>query len=177
MEEVAAEAGFTRQTIYAHFASREALVDAAIDCLSNAVTAAVDESGLDTDPPEEALPRFLLLGWDSFERYPSLLALSAADRTGPGEARRHAPVLERLTRLILRGQRAGVFDRRLPAPWLASTIAAIAHAAGEQVLSGLMRQEQAKRALQTSVMRVVGVRQGPGPKSGRRTRIGAGSLR
>ncbi len=156
IEEVARAAGVTRQTVYAHFATREALIDAAIEKLTQEITATIDAAGFDDTPPEQALRRFLLLSWDSFERYPLLLTLAASNDTGQSEQRRHQLVLGRLQDLIRRGQDSGAFDPDLPADWLAAAVVTLGHAAGEHVIAGHMNAEQAKHALQTSVLRILG---------------------
>lgn len=162
IEEVATAAGVARQTVYAHFATRETLIDAAIDTLTQDITATMDAACLDDAPPEQALERFLLLSWGSFERYPLLLALASANDTDDNEQRRHQSVLARLHDLIRRGQHSGAFDPNLPADWLAGAVVALGHAAGEHVIAGQMSAEQAQHALQTSVLRVLSSTRRPG---------------
>lgn len=158
LAEVARAAGLTRQTVYAHFSSREALINAAMDKLTDDVTAAMDSAALDDAPPAEALQRFLLLSWDRFEHYPLLPRLSVTGQAqSTGEAKRHGPVLERLDQLIRRGQQSGAFDADLPATWLVKAVVALGHTAGEHVILGTMTPEAARSALLSSVQRLVGI--------------------
>lgn len=156
MEAVAAEAGVTRQTVYAHFSSREALVAAAVDRITEDAVAAMDAARLDEGPAADALARFLDVSWDSFEdNAPLFRALPA----GPADAEdrtRHEPVTDRLGRLVERGQEAGEFDAGLPPHWLVATTVALGHAAGEEVTAGRMTNARARAALRTTVFRALG---------------------
>jgi hypothetical protein len=104
-----------RQTIYAHFPSREALLDAVVERAAAEVTAAFEAAGLEEAPPAEELIQLLDAGWQAAARYPFLWHLPAV---GPEEdASRHGPVLDRLLQVIKRGQESGDFDRRLSPAW------------------------------------------------------------
>ncbi len=46
---------------------------------------------------------------------------------------RHAPVADRINRVIQRGQTSGEFDTGLPAGWLAAITIKLGHTAGEEV--------------------------------------------
>ena len=112
MEDIARSAGVSRQTVYAHFPSREALLDAVVERAAAEVMAAFDEAGLDEAPPAIALTRLLDAGWQASARYPFLWHLPAADADQDRD--RHAPVVERLLDIIRRGQESGDFDRSMP---------------------------------------------------------------
>jgi AcrR family transcriptional regulator len=129
---VARAAGVTRQTIYAHFASRDRLLVAVADHLTEQAVAAMDAVEADSGTAGDALLRLLAAGRQTTDRYPSLLGQIAAQPVGPdADQLRHAPVADRIERVIRRGQRTGEFDDRLPADWLAAAVIALAHAAAE----------------------------------------------
>lgn len=154
IEDVAAAAGVTRQTIYAHYPSREALVSAAIDRVTDDAVATMDAAHLDHDPPVTALLQLATAGWRTYERYPRLLRMAPLDPHA--EQDRHQPIRERLERLAKRGQHTGDFDRRFSPSWLATVAMALGHAAAEDIAAGRMPPDQASTALKHSILRVFG---------------------
>lgn len=154
MEEVAATAGVTRQTVYAHFPSRRALLNAALDQITGQVLAALDAADLDAGSATEALLRWLDTSWHLLQRYPLLIhpSITASDPQESDE--RHRPITDPLLRLIRRGQDAGEFDRELPPGWLLMATMALGHAAGDEVAAGRLTFLQAGIALRTSVARL-----------------------
>lgn len=157
ISDIAEAAGVTRQTVYAHFPSRETLLNAVIDHVTAEITAAIDAAELDEGAPVDALVRYLTTSWRALERYPLLLHVSPPSAGGHADAERLDPILDRLKRLVTRGKRVGAFDRRLPTMWLVTTTIVLAHAAGEEVGAGRMTSEDAIDALQHSVLRLYGV--------------------
>jgi AcrR family transcriptional regulator len=155
IEYIADAAGVTRQTVYAHYASREQLMGAVMDRITKEVVAAIDAVDLDEGPPAAALLRLLDASWRIFERYQFL---SRIPPLTPQESHeRHSPIHDRLERLITRGQRTGDFDRRPSPPWLLAATIALAHAAGEEVGTGRMTSDEATSALRHSILRIYGV--------------------
>lgn len=156
MDDIAEAAGVTRQTVYAHYASREVLLAAVADRATEDALAAIDAAELDRGPAPEALLRFLDSSWRTFERFP-VIGLQGRAATPQDDAERHGPVLDRLLRLVRRGQDAGDFDRRLSPAWLLAATVALGHAAGEEAGSGRMTGQEAHASLSRSVLRLYGV--------------------
>jgi AcrR family transcriptional regulator len=155
VEDVARAAGVSRQTVYAHFPSREALLNAVIEQATREVTAAFEAAGLDEAPPAEALIRLLNAGWQVSARYPFLWNLP---EVSPDEdLDQHGPVVERLHEIIRRGQETGDFDRRVSATWLIAAGMAIGRAAQDEVKAGRMTIEDATSAVHLSFLRLFGV--------------------
>ena len=115
MEDIAAAAGVTRQTVYAHFPSRDALILALLDAAGAETLAAIDAARLDTAPPAEALARFLDMCWQLLDRFPVLLDPALIRIPRPSGPDPHDAATAMLERLIQRGQRTGDFDRALNA--------------------------------------------------------------
>jgi AcrR family transcriptional regulator len=156
MEEVAKAAGVSRQTVYAHYSAREALLDAVSERAMAQAVAAIDAAEPERGPPAEALERLVAASWQTVERHARLLESMQALRSAEELHAFHAPILARLERLIRRGRRAGVFDRKQPTTWLLSTVISLSHAAASEVGAGRMKSEDAGRALQRSILRVFG---------------------
>ncbi|MCF3123605.1 TetR/AcrR family transcriptional regulator [Streptomyces arenae] len=89
MEAVAAAAGVTRQTVYAHFASRDALLAAVVDRLTERTMEAMDAAAIDEGPAADALVRLLDAAWRTFEEHPFVLRI-AADPASAGTSRARA---------------------------------------------------------------------------------------
>jgi AcrR family transcriptional regulator len=162
MAEIAAAAGVARQTVYAHFASREALLDAVAErALADAV-AAIDAAEPERGAPAEALARLVRAWWETVSRHARVLEALAAAFPGSEDVHAfHSPILERLERLVRRGQRAGEFDRRLPAGWMAVAFLGLMHTAADEVAAGRLDHEAALRALEHTVPRVFGATREP----------------
>jgi AcrR family transcriptional regulator len=156
MEEIAARADVTRQTVYAHFPSRDALLAAVIETAAAEYHAALDAGGLDTAPPADALARFLDIGWRLIRRYPLLLNPTAT-RIRPDSNDPHDLVPPRLERLIRRGQRTGDFDPSLHAAWLVAAVIGLQHAAAAEVADGRLTADDAAALCRESALRLCGV--------------------
>jgi AcrR family transcriptional regulator len=155
MADIAAAAGLTRQTVYAHFPSRDALIAALIAAAGAETVDAMDAAGLDTAAPVEALRRYLDIGWQLIRRYPFLLVAALAG-TPPGNEATHRAGTERLEQLIRRGQDAGEFDRSLPVDWLAAAVTGLAHTAAEQVAAGRLSADAGYAVFSESALRLCG---------------------
>jgi AcrR family transcriptional regulator len=157
VDDIARAAGLSRQTVYAHFPSREALLDAVVERATAEVAAAFEAAALDAVPPAEALIRLLDAGWAVTARYPFLWHLPAVS---PGQdADRHGPVIERLREVIRRGQESGDFDRRLSPDWLLAAGLAVGRAAEDEVKAGRMTIEHATSAVHHSFLRLFGLQE------------------
>jgi AcrR family transcriptional regulator len=153
MEDIAAAAGVTRQTVYAHFPSRDALIAAILRAVGAETVAAFDAARLDTVPPADALHRYLDIGWELIRRNPNLLGPALAGNP-PGSDEAHHAGNARLEEIIRRGQRTGDFDRVLPAAWLAAAILGLFRAAAEEVAAGRLTTSEAAALLLSSTLRL-----------------------
>jgi AcrR family transcriptional regulator len=158
MTEIAKSAGVTRQTVYAHFDSRESLLEAVAERALGRTLAAIDAAEPEKGPPEEALARLVDAWWGEVSPHARVLeALAGGYPDSAAIHDFHEPILERVTRLIARGRRAGDFDRELPAAWLAAAFLGLMHTAADEVAAGRIDASDAGAALGRSVPRLFGV--------------------
>jgi AcrR family transcriptional regulator len=157
MDDIAVAAGVARQTVYAHFRSRQALLDAVVERVTADAVAALDSIDLHEGSATMALQRWLEAAWALLERYPVLLSPAMPATPPEQELARHEPITGRLLPLIRRGQRTGEFDRRFSPEWLIVATIALGHAAGQEVAAGRMTTQQAGSVFARSALRVHGV--------------------
>ncbi|WP_378730685.1 TetR/AcrR family transcriptional regulator [Nocardia brasiliensis] len=162
MATIADEAGVTRQTVYAHFASRDELLTATVDHITGQAKAAFDAAQLDDGPATDALLRLLDIGWRFFRKSPILHHVGAF--AGPSDRSRGVPLNTRLLTLIRRGQQAGEFEPAASPQWLVTAIIALGNAAGDEVRNDRMTVTEAQKALRHSVLRLVSSRPAPDTK-------------
>ncbi|MEV4535928.1 TetR/AcrR family transcriptional regulator [Asanoa sp. NPDC049518] len=159
IEQVAAAAGVTRQTVYAHYPSRPLLIAAVVDHITVEAVGALDALDVNGGAAAEALLSWLEVTWRLLDRYPLLLHPSATAIDQADSDRQHAGIIERLERLIRRGQAVGEFDATLSPTWLITATIALGHAAGGEVAAGRMTTAQAAAALRRSILRLYGTRE------------------
>jgi AcrR family transcriptional regulator len=153
MEEIAAAAGVSRQTIYAHFQSREALLVAATRHVTAQVASELDGLDLDRGDAVDALGRWVDAAWALLERYPVLL--SPAIVSGGDDPESHEPITGGLLGLIERGRRHREFDPAMPTTWYLAAILSLGHAAAGEVIAGRMTSADAGAAFRESVVRTM----------------------
>jgi AcrR family transcriptional regulator len=155
MSEVARRAGVVRATIYVHFPTRTALLDAVMDHAVGQVVEAMKGAEPTRGEPVEALERVLLATWRQLARFHGLLALNTARLSAEELHRRHVPMLDQLEPLIERGQREGVFRSDLPIAWHLAVIRAIVHAASASIQGGRLEESEAEAAMLTTALAAI----------------------
>jgi TetR/AcrR family transcriptional repressor of mexCD-oprJ operon len=149
--EIARAAGVGRVTLYGHFPTREALVEAALTRLldeGDQVLECVDLTG----DPREALHTFIEAGWLLMAEADAVLEAAQATLP-PGRIQElHAKPAQRLEALIRRGQAEGVFRADLPTSWLASVLHHIMKGAAVDVRDGRLEQAAAPRLISETVL-------------------------
>ncbi|MGR6920843.1 TetR/AcrR family transcriptional regulator [[Actinomadura] parvosata] len=140
--DIAKAAGVGRVTLYGHFPSREALVDAVLDHAVSIADGVLEDESIDTAPAPEAMAGLLRSAWEILDRHRRLFL--AADRVLATERIRehHEAPLRRVGRLIARGQRDGDFRDDLPLPWLVTAFFSIIHSAAQEREAGRLAPEE-----------------------------------
>jgi TetR/AcrR family transcriptional repressor of mexCD-oprJ operon len=160
MSEIARRAGVVRATIYVHFPTREALLEAvthrAIAEVAEVIQAAEPHRG----DPAEALERVIAASWRRLGRYHALVAINTQQHGDAELRQRHSSVLAALEPLIERGRADGTFRADVPAAWHLSMLIALMHAASGELGAGRVNDADAEPALVATILGAVSTRHG-----------------
>src|SRR3954466_5541643 len=156
MAEIARRAGGVRATIYVHFPTREALLEAvthrAIAEVAHVIEAAEPHRG----HPADALARVVAASWRRLGRYHALVAINTHQHGHDELRERHSSVLGALDPLIERGQADGSFRADVPVTWHLSMVMALIHAASGELSARRVTAADAGPALVATVLGAVG---------------------
>src|SRR6478735_8321763 len=92
MAEIARRAGVVRATVYMHFPTREALLDAVMEHATGQVADAIREAEPDRGEPKEAFERVLLATWQQLGQFQSVLQININRLSTKELHRRHLPI-------------------------------------------------------------------------------------
>jgi TetR/AcrR family transcriptional regulator, mexCD-oprJ operon repressor len=148
---VAAQAGVSRVTVYAHFPTWEALLEAAVERAVRRTMTALVATDPTTGPPVQALERMLAAAWQHLARY-GAMAQAVAEQLSPDAlTRTHQAAHQTVGGLVDRGRADGSFRTDLPAAWLVTACIALIHACAEEVRAGRIGERDAARILTATV--------------------------
>jgi AcrR family transcriptional regulator len=148
---VAAQAGVSRVTVYAHFPTWTALLEAVVERAVRQTMAALQSVHPDDGPAIEALDRMLAVTWQHLARYQAMAAAVAELLTPEAVTRTHQAAHHTIGALLQRGQADGSFRTDLPARWLVTASIALVHACNDEVRAGRIDEHDAIGILTTSV--------------------------
>jgi AcrR family transcriptional regulator len=151
MAEIARRAQVVRATIYAHFPTREALIDAVRERAMHEVGAAIEAAEPDRGDPADALRRILASTWRELGRFHALVSITTQLPHADVRAKHHS-VLARLEPLIARGQADNRFRPDVPASWHLSMLMGLIHAASAELQAGRIDSRHAEDALVSTVL-------------------------
>jgi TetR/AcrR family transcriptional regulator, mexCD-oprJ operon repressor len=151
MAEIAQAAGLGRVTVYGHFPTREALVEATLTRLLDQGETVL--AGLDlTGDPRQALRTLIASSWRLLADAGAVLE-AAQSTLPPGRIRElHTTQARRVEQLIARGQAEGAFRADLPASWLVSVLHHLLKGAAADVSSGRLDPADAPRYIIATVL-------------------------
>jgi AcrR family transcriptional regulator len=148
---VAARAGVSRVTVYAHFPTWEALLEAVVERALGHTTGVLASADLEAGPPMEALRRLIAAGWQEVGRHAAMAAAAARWLSAEAMGRSHQAAYGPVTALAERGQADGSFRADLPPGWLVTSFFALIHACADEVRAGRLEAGDAQRVLVVTV--------------------------
>jgi AcrR family transcriptional regulator len=148
---VAAEAGLSRVTVYAHFPTLEELLEAVVERAVTRMAATLDDARPDEGHPFEALERVTAVGWQALDRHVGMAHAASTHLSPAAMERSHAAGYERLRALIRRGRGEGAFRTDLPVEWLATSFFALVHACADDVRAGKLPASRALGVLNATL--------------------------
>jgi len=144
---VAAQAGVSRVTVYAHFPTWEALLEAAVERAVRRTMTALEAAEPQAGPPVQALERMIAAAWQHLARF-SAMSQAVAEQLSPqAVARSHQAAHRTIGALLERGRADGSFRTDLPAAWLVTACIALIHACAQEVRVGRIDERDAVRIL------------------------------
>ena len=155
MAEIARHAGVVRATIYMHFPTREALLDAVMEHATGLVADATRGADPERGEPREALERVLLATWRQLGQFHSVLGINISRLSAKELHRRHLPVTTQFIPLLERGQTEGVFRSDVSALWLIAVLRAIVHVASTELEAGRLSQAEVERTMLTTALAAI----------------------
>ena len=151
MTQVARRAGVARATVYVHYPTREALIEAVRERSFAEVAAVIAEAQPGWGEPLEALVRVVAAAWRHLGRYHGLVAITTSTQAPEELHGQHASALAPLLPLIRRGQRSGALRGDVPATWHLGMLLALMHAASAELRAGRIAEADAEAAVVATV--------------------------
>jgi TetR/AcrR family transcriptional repressor of mexCD-oprJ operon len=148
---VAARARVSRVTVYAHYPTPQALLEAAVERAVGRVSAALESASPGSGPPVTALERMIALAWQHLASYGAMSRAVSEQLSPEAVARTHEAAQHAIGALLQRGRADGAFRTDLPESWLVTACLALVHACADAVRAGSVSEEDAPAILATSV--------------------------
>ena len=148
---VAARAGVSRVTVYAHFPVWDALLEATVERTVRRSMTVLEAARPTEGPADEALERFIATGWQYLGRYQAMAQAVSERLSAEAVTRTHHAAHEAIASLLARGQAEGTFRTDLPADWLAHASIALMHACTDGIRAGRIDPDDAQRIITISI--------------------------
>jgi TetR/AcrR family transcriptional repressor of mexCD-oprJ operon len=148
---VAARAGVSRVTVYSHFSTREAILEAVLERAVARATVAFEEATSGAATATEALERAIRASWEELSRHAAIAEAAAAQLSPDALRKTHESGYANARRMFEAGMARGEFRTDVPSAWLVSVYHALLHAAGDDVRAGRLDSATALHALTTTM--------------------------
>jgi TetR/AcrR family transcriptional repressor of mexCD-oprJ operon len=149
---VAKEAGVSRVTVYAHFPTREELIEAVVARVTRAANESIEGAKPGEGDPVEALERVITISWDALERHEAIRQAAAEELSPEAVRRAHGSAAATVRKLVERGRRVGAFRKDLPIEWLVACCFALLHTAADEVREHRIEPDDAMSAVKTTLI-------------------------
>jgi AcrR family transcriptional regulator len=131
MAAIAAEAGVSRPTLYAHYKTIADVVEGAVERSVVQSMAAFEAARPQDGPADQALERMFEASWNRLGTLQGLVRVAMEHLSAGAVHRSHHAMMAPLAELIDRGRREGAFRTDLPAEWLQTMYFQLVHGAAE----------------------------------------------
>jgi AcrR family transcriptional regulator len=148
---VAAEAGVSRVTVYAHFPALGQLIEAVVERAVRRAWVALHGAEPDRGSPVEALDRVIAAGWRELDRNRAIAQAAAEHLSSEAMSRAHETAHRQIGALVERGRAEGAFRADVPADWLVTSCFALMHACGDVVRAGRIEASAALPILTATI--------------------------
>jgi AcrR family transcriptional regulator len=148
---VATRAGVSRVTVYAHFKTREAVLEAVVKRAVARAAVAFDEATAGASSAGQALERAIEVSWEKLSRHTAIAQAAAAQLSPEALRRTHEDGYAPARQMFEAGMKEGEFRDDVPVAWLVSVYHALLHAAGDDVRAGRLDSATALHALTTTM--------------------------
>jgi TetR/AcrR family transcriptional repressor of mexCD-oprJ operon len=155
MAAIARRAGVVRATIYMHFPTREALLDAVMEEATGQVADAIRDADPASGEPREALERVLRATWRQLNQFHNILQININRLSAKELRRRHLPMTTQIVPLLERGQAEGVFRNDVSAEWLIAVVRAIVHVASTELQGSRLSEADVERTMLTTALAAI----------------------
>lgn len=152
MAALAAEAGVSRPTLYAHFKTLAQVLEAAVEQVVLDTVATVEATEPDEGPADEALLRMVEASWQKLAAVEDLATGAAEHLPTEYLHRAHVPLMSITLSVIERGQRDGTFRSDLDPHWLMHAYTALIHAADQMARGQGPSRKRSLEMLKTSLL-------------------------
>ena len=145
-------AGVGRVTLYGHFPSKEALVDAVVTYAIVSAKQALGAIDLTEGSATDRLRELAVSSWQILNEHRQLMVVGHRHLGTARMRTLHDSALDSVERLIARGQKAGELRTDAPRSWLTATYYALLHAAAEEVNAGRLKASAAGPMLADTIV-------------------------
>jgi TetR/AcrR family transcriptional regulator, mexCD-oprJ operon repressor len=160
MRAIAAEAGVSRPTLYAHYASIGDVVEGVVAHAVGESVSAIEAAEPERGPAGEALERVAAASWGRIAHFDEVARGAIEHIPAASLHRTHAPIMGHVRALVVRGQQEGDIRGDLPADWLVTMYFALVHGAADHVRAHRLGRDRALALLLTSLRDLSAARPG-----------------